>query len=418
MNKNAITSDTSLRSDSINYQWVIFSILTMSHLLMAMCFFSWGPLGSILKNEFQLNNSQYGMVISSMYLAIALISFPSGILVDKFGAKRMLIAATMLMGSGFAIFSIIPSYYLLFLAALLAGSGYGMINQISTKGLIYWFEVQKRGTVMGIKQTGVTVGGSLTGIYIPFLSIYMGWNIAVLLLSLSIIAMAIITLFFYKEQPDIHEESAKTKVEDGSSKFNLKELLLNPKVLIVIFLLTFLAIAQGSFTSFLVLYGEESLKLSKIFAGSLLTFAMVGATFSRIFFGIMSDRFFNGNRVIPLTLIIFISALSTFSMLFLNDTTPAWAIRAVAFFLGAGILGWNSLAIIYLAEMTSSAMAGSIIGFFLAVVCGALVVGPPAFGYIADLAGYNTAWLIVGSMLTASFTGFVIIAVKEKMQGV
>jgi len=38
------------------------------------------------------------------------------------------------------------------------GIGYGMINQISTKGIMLWFSSRLRATAMGIKQTGVILG--------------------------------------------------------------------------------------------------------------------------------------------------------------------------------------------------------------------------------------------------------------------
>ena len=182
---------------------MIFGILSFSHFLMAMFFFGWGPLAPMLKGELGIDNSQLGFIVSAMYFAMMFVSVPSGFLVDKYGARVMLMLSVSLVGSATFVLSLSSSYTILFLVAALGGAGYGMINQITTKGLMYWFEPNKRATIMGIKQTGVTVGGSLVGLYIPFCAQIMGWQRAVLVLAFAILCMPLFSLFFYREKPDL-----------------------------------------------------------------------------------------------------------------------------------------------------------------------------------------------------------------------
>ncbi|PIP41552.1 MAG: hypothetical protein COX19_03305 [Desulfobacterales bacterium CG23_combo_of_CG06-09_8_20_14_all_51_8] len=68
---------------ALNYQWVIFAILSSTHMVMAMFFYSWGPLAPILKEEALINNSQFGLIVSTMYFVMVIISIPSGFLTDK-----------------------------------------------------------------------------------------------------------------------------------------------------------------------------------------------------------------------------------------------------------------------------------------------------------------------------------------------
>lgn len=400
------------QKSSFNYQWIIFSLLSSSHLLMAMCYYSWGPLAPTLKGVLDISNSQFGFIISLMYLAMVVISAPSGFLVDHYGVKRMLFLSCFLVGSGMSLLAARPSYTILVATALLMGIGYGMINQITTKGFVYWFEAKKRGTVMGIKQMGVTIGGSLIGIYIPFFSLYMGWRHAVLVLGLIVVAVSLICLVLYKEKPpadaDLSQDAdtAKSKLQ----KTSLREVIMEPKLVIATILASLLAFCQACLTSFLVLYAKENFVINNVAAGSMLTIAMVGGTFGRIILGMVSDRLLKGDRAMPLAIIGLIGVFSSFPLLFIGSNTALWLLYIIAVFLGISFMGWNSLAMVLVAEMVDPEKVGSVLGIVFMVAWGAMVAGPAMFGRVVDMSGYAAAWLMVMILSGLACVGFLFMA--------
>ena len=397
---------------SFNYQWIIFSLLSSSHLLMAMCYYSWGPLAPTLKGVLDISNSQFGFIISLMYLAMVVVSAPSGFLVDHYGVKRMLFLSCFLVGSGMSLLAARPSYAILVATALLMGVGYGMINQITTKGFVYWFEAKKRGTVMGIKQMGVTIGGSLIGIYIPFFSLYMGWQHAVLLLGLIVVAASLICLVMYKEKPPAdtdlsrNADMARSKLQ----KTSLREILINRKLVVITILVSLLAFCQACLTSFLVLYAKENFLITNVAAGSMLTIAMVGGTLGRIVLGMVSDRLLKGDRAIPLAIIGLIGVLSSFPLLFLEGNTALWLLYIIAAFLGISFMGWNSLAMVLVAELVDPEKVGSVLGIVFIAAWGAMVAGPVLFGRVVDMSGYAAGWLMVMLLSGLACTGFLFMA--------
>lgn len=379
---------------------------------MAMCHFSWGPLGPILKAEFDINNSQLGYVISLMYLSMVVVSIPAGILVDRHGVKWFLFISSAMVGLGIFIIPFCSSYSYTAIAAVMIGVGYGMINQITTKGIISWFEPLERGTIMGIKQMGVTLGGGLIGIYIPLLGFYIVWKNAIFLLGGLVIVIAIVSPFLYKENqgknPNLANEIGTSKVKiNQSPKGSLKDVLLGRRLLVVTLLSSLLAFCQASSASFLVVFAKETFTITQLFAGSLLTVAMAGGTLGRIVFGIISDRTMKGDRILPLALISLIGSIASCFLALCGSGTPIFAIIAISGALGVSFMGWNSLGMVLLAEMVGSKHVGSALGVVFTVAWGAMVLGPSIFGFLVDRSGYSAGWGMLAALSFLTFSGFI-----------
>jgi MFS family permease len=396
------------------YQWVIFGILTTSHFLMAMFFFGWGPLAPMLKEEIRIDNSQLGFLVSSMYFAMVLVSIPSGFLVDKYGARVMLLLSVSLVGVATSLLSASSTYPVLFAVAALGGSGYGMINQITTKGLMHWFEPGKRATVMGIKQTGVTIGGSLIGLYIPFCAGRMGWQTAVLLLAFAIFGMVMLSLLAYREEPERPTDPRAGSPGRGKRKGGLRMLVVKPLVVTLTLLFALYAACQACVVAFLVLYSEETFRLSHVIAGSFLTVAMVAGTISRVVFGLISDRLLSGDRMAPMGVLALIGIVGTLLLNLLGPSPSLWVLYLVSALLGISLMGWNGLAITLVAEIAGHELVGSIMGIVFTIAWGGMVLAPPVFGSVVDAKGYGSAWFMLTVLMGISFLGFFAVWMRQR----
>lgn len=414
MNETRSRGDVPASFSALSYQWVIFGILTTSHFLMAMFFFGWGPLAPMLKGEIHIDNSQLGFLVSAMYFAMVVVSVPSGLLVDKYGARVMLMLSVSLVGTATLLLSLSSDYSILFVVTALGGSGYGMINQITTKGLMYWFEPTKRATIMGIKQTGVTVGGSLVGLYIPFCAGIIGWQKAVLVLSIAIFLMPLLSLFFYREKPESPADATSPAAGPAKKKGGLRALLLRPLVVALTVLFALYAACQACVMAFLVVHMEETYRLSHVIAGSFLTVAMVAGTISRIIFGLVSDRLLRGDRVVPMAMLALVGVVGTFSLTLLNDSPPLWLLYVISALLGVSLMGWNALAITLVAEIAGQEFVGSIMGIVFTIAWGGMVVAPPVFGSIVDRRGYDSGWLMLTVLIGISCLGFAAIRMRQR----
>ncbi|MDZ7760549.1 MAG: MFS transporter [Desulfovermiculus sp.] len=375
-------------------------------MLMAMFFYSWGPLGPIIKKEISISNSQFGFLVSAMYLSMTITSVPSGILTDKYGSKAILIGCIILTSCAFTLLAVKSSFIRILIASLLGGIGYGMINQVTIKGLMNWFGKKKRATVLGIKQTSVPIGGSLVAIYIPFFANFASWKGATFLLAIIAFILLILNIIFYIENPVLQHIESSKNLANTDKNLAIYLIITKPLFIFIVLLSALMAICQASFSSFLVIYVIEKYYFSELVAGICLTIALVGGILSRVVFGYLSDRVLSCDRLIPLAMLAFIGTLSSIFLILMPQSVSSWIMYLVSALLGAAFIGWNALFITLIAEIAGYEIVGSVIGIVLTLIWAGMMVGPMVFGIVVDTLDYYIAWMMVSLLSFISGSGF------------
>ncbi len=368
--------------------------------------YAWGPLASFIRDEYGVSRAQLGLLTSTLYLASILVAVPSGILVDRVGARIMLILCLLIMGLSFCLIFVASTFWLVIAFTALSGIGYGVINQASSKGILLWFPRKRRATAMGIKQMGVTLGGALSAVLIPIIALGSSWRWSALIIGVLMLLMAFVSGGFYRERPEKISGMMETNQETHGKNNLFMNFISNPILLIVVLVMPFMAFSQSSVAAFLVLYLDEKIGLSLGLAGSCLTIAMIAGTAGRIVWGLISDICFHGDRIRPAFILSLIGALSLGGIGLIHAETNVYTIFILSAFIGFTTIGWNALLMILGAELVVPELVGSYMGIFISIAFVGIVTGPPAFGYLADTFGYRTAWTVLSITSFLSSAGF------------
>jgi len=142
-----------------------------------------------------------GPLLLSMALAAPLI----GNMVDRFGARRVLTAATLLLAAalaGFAAMQSLPQFYATSLLFGLALTGLGDIPVGSVASR--WF-AKRRGLVLGVVYVGSNIGGSLVPIAATAIAAVASWRTALLVLAASALVLILPFALFVVRNPGPHE---------------------------------------------------------------------------------------------------------------------------------------------------------------------------------------------------------------------
>ena len=129
-----------------------------------------------------------GWFVALEYLFAMLSGLACGALIGRFGPVRVCQISVCLAAAGLAAGTgaVLP---VVFAAAGLIGSGYGLVNPVSSHILASAAPPRMMSLIFSIKQTGVPVGGALAGAVVPPLVLFLSWRwsaVAVALLCLSV----------------------------------------------------------------------------------------------------------------------------------------------------------------------------------------------------------------------------------------
>jgi len=262
------------------------------------------------------------------------------------------------------------------------------------------------------------LGGAVAAALLPAMTLVYGWRKGVFIIGLSMVLIAIISIFLYKERPGskspVNPAEVKAAPTPKASKISLMEVMANPVLLIVMLIVPFMAFSQICIASFMVLYLNETLDFSVAFASSFLSIAMIAGTIGRVGWGLISDRVFGGDRIKPSFILSIIGALSLFAFALLDKNSPICFFYILSVLIGFTLIGWNAVLMTLVAELAGTEKAASVMGIMVTIAWAGIVIGPAVFGYIADNFSFFSGWLVVSLISFLSALGFIYISIKIK----
>ncbi len=187
---------------NIGYQWVIVATLWLSHIAYYVNYVAVGALAPFIQPDLRLSAAQLGLLSSAATTGSMLSQIPSGAIADHIGAKWAMAPGLFLIAAASLAISYCHSYAAILLLLVALGIGIGGNQTPASKAIVMWFSFRGRATGMGIKQTGVTVGGILASFLLPAIALrFQTWRPSFLSAGLIAAAAAILVLGLYRDRP-------------------------------------------------------------------------------------------------------------------------------------------------------------------------------------------------------------------------
>lgn len=400
--------------DGANYRWVILLITTVAQTAASLVTQGIPTLGPFFQKEFNMTRALVGTFVVLMNIGSSFTLAMAGKAVDRFGEKRVISLGGILLGLTVMAMICVNTLFFASILLFVLGFWYATATPGGSKAIMTWFSDRQRGMAMGIRQTGVPLGGMLAAIILPPLATGHGWRFALFIAGIVAILGAVACFFFYKEPP----EQTRLKYHNiSNSKVSTRQLLSDQSFLSVSILSIVLGASQSILISYLILYSMEVLNLPLATGSYLLVAAQVSGFGGRIIWGIISDNCFHGNRRKILMAISQVGAATIFVLAFLTSNSPLWFCGLLAAFSGFSAIGWNGIFITFVSELGGHDNAGSAVGLALTAAQVGYIFGPPLFGLCVDLTGsYRIAWLLLSGLLWTSLILFKFI--KEPHQAI
>ncbi len=361
-------------------------VLTFTMTMASFSQFVVGTLAPFLTDEFDMNRTQLGGLVTGAFLVAAVASPIVGVIVDRTRTHRALAALFLLVGAMYAGLSMAPSYIWLWVLLALGGLAQALTNPITNKVIAQKVPTRKRGAIIGLKQSGVQFGALLAGLILPTAASQFGWRAAVLGVSaIALIAAAMSGV--------VGRSLSVDQAPSGRVRGEKRRLTTEVRSLVAYAFLMGGGVAAT--TIHLPLFAYEQLAFSPAVAGFTIAIAGAVAIAARITWGRASDRVDNLWGMLRL---LGVGAILGTGLTLFAIVWPV-ALWAAVLILGVSAMAWNALAMIAAVRAAGTDSAGWVSGIVNSGFFAGFVISPVVFGALVDATGrYEFSWLLLIAM--------------------
>ena len=367
-------------------------ILMGAHAVGTMHSVSVLALAPVIRPDLGLSFAEFGLLMTAYSAGQVTGSVPAGAYVDRVGVGWALVTASAILFAGAALLTQADGHALALLAMLIIGWGYSMTNPATARGVLEWFPPNRRATAIGLKQTGVPVGGVLAAGTLA-LSAYFSWQTIILGIAAATLVNAAVCATL--------AERPTARGNGKSGPFGRIFQLARDRNFTVLALSSGLFnVGQYNFFTYLTSFMREAAQASQEMASLTLGIAQAVSAVGRLGWGVFSDTVFRGRRKSLAVGICLFASVFFVAMAAAGWTQAAGIGMGVAVLLGLTIASYASLMQTMAVEAVPPEQSGSSIGFISLGSHTGAMLGPPFFGAIIDATGrFADGYLLTGAIV-------------------
>jgi MFS family permease len=362
------------------------------HLLAALLM----PLLPFIRDDFALDYTQAGWVVSAFTLSYGISQLPAGWLADRIGPRKVITMGISGVALSGLLVGLSPTYVMMTVFLVLLGATGGGYHPSAIPLLTAAVEPKNRGRALGLHQIGGTSSFFLAPLIAATVANALGWRGSFIVLSIPLIVFGIIfyvvisrwgdTKKAVREMPGSHAETPPTT---GSWRRLVAVLTLGITGDVLIF----------STISFIPLFLVDHFSVTEKTAAALLSLVFSAGLWAGPLGGYLSDRL----GKVPLILAV---SLIAGPVIYLLGLVPyGGSIFAVLLIIGMSMFIRMPASEAYIVSQTSERNRSTILGIYYFSSRGGPGLIMPVMGYLFDQYGFYTTFTLVGATMAAVTIG-------------
>lgn len=361
------------------YKWIILLVATLSQTAATFVTYGMGPVASFYQIEWGLSSFQTGLIVSAVNIGPIFSMLVFGYFMDKKGEKQLIGWGSILLGLSSLLLIPVHHYTTLLLVLIVVGIWYGSAQTGGSSAIVKWFPDKHRGLAIGIRQTGIPIGGALASSILTYLYQHIHLTSVHITQGLVAIAGGLLFLLLYQEP--------KQRVTVAANPVTFKEKVHAIKNNRALYPIYFVGIVMMSLQMVIIahlmsyLHQEGGYSLTE--AGKYLSIILLGGMVGRIVLAWISDCYFSQKRESLLVLVM----VATFIMIGCLPFVMSAKSLMIIFcsILGFFALGWYSLYIACVTEQSDSQSVGMTVSTALTINQFFIVLAPTCYGLLVAL---------------------------------
>lgn len=368
--------------------------------------YAFPPLFEPLQGIYGVSTTELGFAYTGFMICYAAMQFPSGVLQDRFGPVRVMVAGGAVASLAAVLLFIEAGFVLLVVVMLVIGTATGLHKTVSIPLLSRVYPTHT-GRAFGFHETF----GSLAGVVAPILAVFFllrtGWRsfyVVAGVFGLTLATLAVLRIPPRLSSPSSEDAGPSPKVLEYANLFR------SPQLTAFVVLTSLFAFAYNGLVAFLPLYLVDVGGMDVALA-TLLYSALFAVTIVQIVTGELSDRV---GQLAMMAVCIVLGVLGMAGML-VSTTTVVLVGAVIAF--GLGGHGFRPVRDAYLARIIPDDAIGGGIGLIRSVLMGAAAIAPLTVGFLADATGFRPAFGVLAASLVLSGVTLGVVTLTDRRQG-
>ncbi len=356
------------------------------------------PLLPFIRDDFGLDYTRAGLVISAFGVVYGISQLPAGWLADRIGARPLITIGIIGVAAAGLLAGLSQSYLMLIVFLALMGVLGGGYHPAATTMISAIVGPKKRGRAMGFHMAGGSGSFFLVPLIAAALAAAWGWRGTFITLAIPTIIFGILLHILLGRQTAARKTEVKTTADYEESPPPTGYLR---RVLPILVISTFTQAVILSVVSFIPLYLVDNFGTGKETAAASIALVYAVGLVAGPMGGYLSDRF---GRVTIIGIACFTAVFAIFS---LNLAPYGIGTGALLVIIGIIVYINTTSSQAFIVDNTPNRKRSTMLGIYFFGTMEGNGVLTPVIGYLIDRFDFYTSFnLVSGSVLAVTLAGF------------
>lgn len=183
-----------------HYGWFLWSLAALFYAYEFIHRMTPGIITNELRTAFSADNTQLAFIGSFYFYAYAPAQLLSGVLIDRYGVRRILIIASAILTLASFVFSITSYLQVAYISRFFIGLGSAFAFVSCLKIGSQWLATRSFPLVIGLTNLSGTIGALFAGAPLSYFVITLGWREALMQLTLAGLFITVLLFLFLRDK--------------------------------------------------------------------------------------------------------------------------------------------------------------------------------------------------------------------------
>lgn len=273
----------------------VIALISGGHFFSHFYFLVLPPLFPLLKDELGVSYASLGLVMTAASIATGIGQTPVGFLVDRFGARWILLAGLVLHSVAIAAIGLTSSYWAILVLFIVAGIANTVYHPADYAILNARVPRERLGRAFSIHTFSGNIAWAAAPAIMISLTALWDWRTAILIVGLAGLVVAAVLWSFGGElsgegQGDERAPDAAATVANAAPPLSGMQLLLSPPIVMAFMFFLFIAMGTGAIRVFSVAALVAIYDTPLALANGVLTGFLAGASAGILAGGLVVDK--------------------------------------------------------------------------------------------------------------------------------